>query len=758
MPDMIKNLFCFSIVVFLGVLAGCSAGEGKKNLDYTSFVDPLIGSGGHGHVFVGASVPHGMVQLGPNNASKGWDWCSGYHDSDSTIVGFAHTHLSGTGIADLGDIAFMPVLSDRLESGNDPYKRYVATFFKRNQVVEPGYYSVKLNEQDIQVELTSTERAGFQRYTYPRQADPSVIIDLDEGVKSLEARKGTLKAGFRLVNDSTISGYRISDEWAKDHKVYFTAVFSRPITGCRLYKDGKLTSSTSGTGVQLQVKLDFKKSDQPLLVKTGISYVSEKGAFLNLNKEIDHWHFDEVRAAAKKKWNESLSVIDFHAADTSAVEIFYTSLFHTMIAPSLFADADGRYRGADGMIYRAKDFTPYTTFSLWDTYRAVHPLYTLIDKKVPDYVNSLLSIYDQQKTMPVWSLVGNETDCMVGRHSIPVVVDAALKGFPVDKKRIFGAVSSLENMNMAGLDHVRTRGYIPADQEPWSVAKGLEYAIDDFAIAELAANLDYKAEYENFRRRSLNYRHYFDADKGFMRGKLSSGSWRTNFNPFHSVHLEDDYVEGNAWQYTWLVPHDVYGLIDLFGGKKRFVNKLDSLFTVSSELNEGASVDISGMIGQYAHGNEPSHHILYLYAYAGEQSKTAGLVRKVFDQFYTTRPDGLIGNEDCGQMSAWYIFSSLGFYPVNPVSGIFVFGSPITDHATVRLQNGRQFEIIAKNNSEENKYIQSVSLNGLVLDKPYINYSSIMKGGTLVFQMGSKPNENWYDRDGRIPESSIPQL
>lgn len=758
MPDMIKNLFCFSIVVFLGVLAGCSAGEGKKNLDYTSFVDPLIGSGGHGHVFVGASVPHGMVQLGPNNASKGWDWCSGYHDSDSTIVGFAHTHLSGTGIADLGDIAFMPVLSDRLESGKDPYKGYVATFFKRNQVVEPGYYSVKLNEQDIQVELTSTERAGFQRYTYPRQADPSVIIDLDEGVKSLEARKGTLKAGFRLVNDSTIAGYRISDEWAKDHKVYFTAVFSRPVTGCRLYKDGKLTPSTSGTGVQLQVKLDFKKSDEPLLIKTGISYVSEKGAFLNLNKEIDHWRFDEVRAAAKKKWNESLSVIDFHSADTSAVKIFYTSLFHTMIAPSLFADADGRYRGADGMIYQSKDFTPYTTFSLWDTYRAVHPLYTLIDKKVPDYVNSLLSIYDQQKTMPVWSLVGNETDCMVGRHSIPVVVDAALKGFSVDKKRIFGAVSSLENMNMAGLDHVRTRGYIPADQEPWSVAKGLEYAIDDFAIAELAANLDYKAEYENFTRRSLNYRHYFDAGKGFMRGKLSSGSWRANFNPFHSVHLEDDYVEGNAWQYTWLVPHDVYGLIDLFGGKKRFVNKLDSLFTVSSELNEGASVDISGMIGQYAHGNEPSHHILYLYAYAGEQSKTAGLVRKVFDQFYTTRPDGLIGNEDCGQMSAWYIFSSLGFYPVNPVSGIFVFGSPITDHATVRLQNGKQFEIIAKNNSEENKYIQSVSLNGLVLDKPYINYSSIMKGGTLVFQMGSKPNENWYNRDVRLPESSIPKL
>lgn len=755
---MIKNLHCFYVAAFLGLLAGCSVSDDRKHLDYTSFVDPLIGSGGHGHVFVGASVPHGMVQLGPNNASKGWDWCSGYHDSDSTIVGFAHTHLSGTGIADLGDIAFMPVLSDRLESGNDPYKRYVATFFKRNQVVEPGYYSVKLNEQDIQVELTSTERAGFHRYTYPRQADPSIVIDLDEGVKSLETRKGTLKAGFRLVNDSTIAGYRISDEWAKDHKVYFTAVFSRPVTGCRLYKDGKLTPSTSGTGVQLQVKLDFAKSDEPLLIKTGISYVSEKGAFLNLNKEIDHWRFDEVRAAAKKKWNESLSVIDFHSADTSAAKIFYTSLFHTMIAPSLFADADGRYRGADGMIYQAVDFTPYTTFSLWDTYRAVHPLYTLIDRKVPDYVNSLLSIYDQQKTMPVWSLVGNETDCMVGRHSIPVVVDAALKGFPVDKKRIFGAVSSLENMNMAGLDHVRTRGYIPADQEPWSVAKGLEYAIDDFAIAELAANLDYKAEYENFTRRSLNYRHYFDAGKGFMRGKLSSGSWRANFNPFHSVHLEDDYVEGNAWQYTWLVPHDVYGLIDLFGGKKRFVNKLDSLFTVSSELNEGASVDISGMIGQYAHGNEPSHHILYLYAYAGEQSKTAGLVRKVFDQFYTTRPDGLIGNEDCGQMSAWYIFSSLGFYPVNPVSGIFVFGSPITDHATVRLQNGKQFEIIAKNNSEENKYIQSVSLNGLVLDKPYINYSSIMKGGTLVFQMGSKPNENWYNRDVRLPESSIPKL
>jgi len=745
--------FCF--ITFCCFFYACSVADGRDpKKDYAAFVDPLIGSGGHGHVFVGASVPHGMVQLGPNNASKGWDWCSGYHDSDPTIVGFAHTHLSGTGIADLGDIAFMPIVSNETSAPGSNYIRHVSTFSKQNQIVEPGYYSVKLNEHQIHAELTSTERAGFQRYTYPHTAIPSVVIDLDEGVKSLEARKGTLGAGFRLVNDSTIAGYRLSDEWATDHKVYFTAVFSRPVKALQLYKEGKPVSSVSDTGLHIQVKLDFTKSAEPLLVKTGISYVSEEGASANLSQEIPHWNFDELRTAARAKWNESLSTIDFQSADTAAVKIFYTSLYHTLIAPSLFSDVDGRYRGADGAIHQAKDFTPYTTFSLWDTYRAVHPLYTLIDKKVPDYVYTLLSLYDQQKSMPVWSLVGNETNCMVGRHSIPVVVDAALKGFPIDKQRAFKAVSSLEKMDEAGLNYVRTQQYIPAEKEPWSVAKGLEYAIDDYAIAELAANLGYTAEEDKFRGRSRNYQQYFDASTGFMRGKLSSGKWRANFNPFHSVHLEDDYVEGNAWQYTWLVPHDVYGLIGLFGEKKRFSTKLDSLFTVSSELNEGASVDISGMIGQYAHGNEPSHHILYLYAYAGEQSKTAGLVRNVFKKFYTTSPDGLIGNEDCGQMSAWYIFSALGFYPVNPVNGIFVFGSPIADKASIRLQNGKTFEVITQHNSAENIYIQSVSLNGMDYRKPYIGYNTIMKGGTLVFKMGNKPSDSWYDQQIRIPESN----
>lgn len=753
------KIVCLCSLVFLSVFFhACSENNLAKRKNYTAFVDPLIGSGGHGHVFVGASVPHGMIQLGPNNASRGWDWCSGYHDSDSTIVGFAHTHLSGTGIADLGDIAFMPVLSDPKGVDNKTYRKYISSFEKVNQVVEPGYYAVKLNEQDIKVELTSTERVGFHRYTYPVTSEASVLIDLDEGVKSLESRKGTLESGFRFLNDSTISGYRISDEWATDHRVYFMTVFSRPITNCLVYKEGKLTASRSDTGVRIQAKLDFGKSNEPLLVKTGISYVSEAGAFANLSQELDHWEFDQVREMAKSSWNESLSAIDFESADSSAVKIFYTSLYHTMIAPSLFADVDGSYRGTDGKIYQAKDFVPHTTFSLWDTYRAVHPLYTLIDKNVPDYVNTLLANYDQQKNMPVWSLVGNETDCMVGRHSIPVVVDAALKGFAIDKERAFAAVSSLEGMNESGLGYVRTHGYIPAEKEPWSVAKGLEYAIDDFSIAELAGQLGKSAGFKKFKARSELYKHYFDASSGFMRGKLSSGRWGDNFNPFHSVHLEDDYVEGNAWQYTWLVPHDVYGLIDLFGGKKQFLNKLDSLFTVSSELNEGASIDITGMIGQYAHGNEPSHHISYLYAYVGEQSKTAKLVRQISGKFYNTRPDGLIGNEDCGQMSAWYILSSLGFYPVNPVSGVFVFGSPLAGKAAIRLQNGKSFEVLTRHNSPDNIYIQSVSLNGLAHTSPYITYDTIMKGGTLVFTMGDKPNEKWYGANNRIPETSLSNI
>lgn len=720
-------------LLLIWVLSACVSTETRN---YVQYVDPLIGSAGHGHVFVGASVPHGMVQLGPNNLSKGWDWCSGYHYSDTTIVGFAHTHLSGTGIADLGDIAFMPVTGD---PGMEQ-EQYVSVFSRANETVRPGYYDVILSKYGIRAELTATERVGYHRYTYPPNAEPSVIVDLQEGVKSLAARKGVVESYFRVVNDTTIEGYRFSDEWAKGHKVYFTAFFSRPVKKYRIYNNNTFCDGQEARGDNLKIKLDFAPDAMPLVVRTGISYTGCEAAAGNLAAESTGYNFTSVQELATIKWNRTLAEIDFESKDTTAMRIFYTAFYHTKIVPSLFTDADGSYRGADGQVYHADEtFTPYTVFSLWDTYRAVHPLYTLTDTRVKDYVNTLLTITEQQKRLPVWHLAGCEVDCMVGMHAVPVIVDACLKGIGgIDRDRTWNAVSSFENCGYEGLDEVKERGYIPADRVSWSVARGLEYAVDDYAVARLAQSMGKDAEYVHFMQRSRNYRNYFDPATGFMRGKLANGEWRVNYDPFHSMHLEDDYVEGNGWQYTWLVPHDVEGLVDLFGGKEKFLQKFDSLFTVSPVLNEGASVDITGMIGQYAHGNEPSHHTLYLYASVGEPQRTAELVRKVYDRFYKDQPDGLIGNEDCGQMSAWYVFSALGFYPVNPVGGEYVFGSPLADRAVLNLNNGKQFTVIAHQNSKDNKYIGSVKLNGKPYQKGYICHSDLMSGGVLEFYMVSK--------------------
>ncbi len=740
-----KHFFIFTLSLFL--FTACSTKQkDRENDNYTMFVNPLIGSGGHGHVFVGASVPHGMVQLGPNNLTKGWDWCSGYHDSDSTIIGFAQTHLSGTGIADLGDLIFMPAGKLPSRPINDTAsfaKTYVSTFDKNTETTAPGYYKVTLKRYDIVAQLTATERVGLQQYDFPANSEANVIVNLEESVQSILSRKGTLSAGFKMLNDSTISGFRISDEWAKDHRVYFTTIFSKPILGAQIIDGAKVIAGKPVGGNKINAVLNFKNDGEPLLVKTGISYVSEAGASLNLSAEMPGWNFEETKAKATAAWNESLSVFDFKSKDSAAVTQFYTALYHTQIAPSVFSDVDGNYRGADGKIYKANGFTPYTVFSLWDTYRAAHPLYTLTDSKVADYANSLLAINEQQGTMPVWHLVGNETGTMVGYHSIPVVVDAYLKGFKIDQNRVWNAIKNFDAYNELGLKDVREQGYISADKESWSVAKGLEYAIDSYAIAKFAAAINKTDEYNAYLKSSKNYQNYFDKSIGFMRGKLANGKWRGDFNPSYSLHMEDDYVEGNAWQYTWLVPHDVEGLIDVFGGKERFASKLDSLFTVSSDLNKGASIDISGMIGQYAHGNEPSHHILYMYPFVGQQWKTAEKVRQVFDQFYKATPNGLIGNEDCGQMSAWYIFSALGFYPVNPVNGMFVFGSPMADEVAIKLNNGKQFKITASNNGKNNKYIQAIKLNGKAYTKSFIMYKDIMNGGDLAYTMGSKPNEKF---------------
>lgn len=707
-------------------LASCS--DNDIPADYAALVNPLIGSGGHGHVFVGASVPHGMVQLGPNNNSTGWDWCSGYHDSDSTIIGFAHTHLSGTGIADLGDIIFMPAAGIVTDGKSLPNADYVSTFSKISEHVVPGYYTVKLDRSGVTAELTATDRVGYHRYTYPVGVNAQIVIDLGTGVKSIDSRTGVTDSGIEITDSVTVRGYRYSDEWARDHKVYFQTEFSRPIISSEIFRDGRATKALIG----------FGPITGSLEVRTGISYTSCDGAEGNLAAEGHATDFDAVRAESYARWNKALSDIEFEAPDETR-RIFYTALYHTMIAPSLFSDADGSYRGADGYIYRANGFTPYTVFSLWDTYRAVHPLYTLVDGRVADYVNSLIDISARQKALPVWHLAGNETDCMTGIHSIPVIADACLKNIPgIDIYAACREVMRIDSMQSEGLEYVRQRGYIPADKVPWSVARGLEYCIDYYSAARLAEAAGRDADYKRYAEHAGDYRHYFDSVTGFMRGKLDDGSRRVDFDPSHSLHMKDDYVEGNAWQYTWLVPHDPEGLIALMGGARKFEQKLDSLFTVSPELNDGASADITGMIGQYAHGNEPGHHIIYLYSYIDRQDKMSDRLRQVYDMFYTTGADGLIGNEDCGQMSAWYIMSALGFYPVDPVDGTFVLGSPLADRATLHLTNGNKFTINVRGNSTDNRYIGTVTLDGKPYHRRLLRYEDIMAGGILEIEMTHK--------------------
>jgi len=708
-------------------------------VDFTRYVDPMIGSDYHGNVFVGASVPFGMVQLGPTNMSKGWHWCSGYHYSDSTIIGFAHTHLNGTGIGDLGDILFMPTTGTPTTfkgTFDDLSKGYVSKFSHSNEKVQPGYYSVLLQKYGIKAELTATSRVGYHRYTFPESKESNIIIDLGEGIDWDEPTETFLKQ----TDKRTIEGYRYSRGWAKNQKIYFTAVFSKDMNFTKVVEPVFRPRSNDSIDVQKAVLSFETKKNEAVEVKVAISYVSCKNAANNLIAELPNWNFKETLAQAQAKWNTELSKIRIKTNDEKVRTMFYTSLFRTMISPSDFCDVNGDYRGADGKVYKANGFVPHTIFSLWDTYRTFHPLQTIINqKRTADWVNSLLDITEKQGSLPIWHLVGNETGTMVGVHSIPVIVDAVLKNIEnIDAERAYNLVRGFEQRNDRGLKFVREQGWIPADKENWSVSKGLEYAIDDYAIALLAKHLGKEDDYQLFSKRAKYYANYFDKELGFMRGKLADGTFRKGYNPAFSLHEEADYVEGNGWQYTFLVPHDVEGLIELFGSKQKFTDKLDSLFTVSSVLNEGASIDISGLIGQYAHGNEPSHSTIYLYQYVDRADKTAERVRQVLEEMYKPTPAGLCGNDDCGQMSAWYVMSALGIYPMNPVNGEYVFGSPIVHNAVIQLENGNKFIIEAKNNSEKNKYIQSVKINGKMVYGKAISFNQLMNGGKLEFRMSDK--------------------
>lgn len=739
-----KTIFILTILLF-----AFSCQQKEKTVletDYTQFVDPYIGSDYHGHVFVGANVPFGAVQLGPNNETQGWDWCSGYHYSDSILIGFAHTHLSGTGIGDLGDIVFMPV-SDLYnpETDKDSAYNWKSTYSHDREAVEPGYYSVHVERYNIDAELTTTERVGFHKYNYNAGENSFVIVDLKYGTGWDMLTDGLVEQ----VDNNSIRGHRMSRGWARDQRVFFYTEFSKEI---ELFE---ILASNERQGV-VTVLIGFKGADE-LLAKTGISPVSPEGAKANLSKEVNHWDFDHVLAEAKEKWNNELAKIKIDTESMADKRTFYTALYHTMIAPSLFNDVTGEYRGANREVKSDPGYETYTTFSLWDTYRAAHPLFTLVQQeRENDFINSMLAIYQQQGKLPIWHLHGNETNTMVGYSAVPVIADAYLKGFRgFDAELAFEAMKTSAMLDERGLDYVKSQGFIPADSQVESVARAMEYAIDDWTVAAMARAMGKTEDAEYFAKRAKYYRNYFDETTGFMRGKMADGSWRTPFSPIFSQHREDDFCEGNAWQYTWLVPHDVEGLIELFGSEEAFVTKLDSLFTIPSTQVEGASADITGLIGQYAHGNEPSHHTTYMYAWVGQQWKTAEKVREICTTMYTDQPDGLCGNEDCGQMSAWYVFSSLGFYPVNPANGAYVFGSPLFDKAEIQMPEGKTFKVVAENNSKENIYIQSAKLNGQPYEKTYITHKDILQGGELIFVMGNTPNKEFGKAMENRPKSVV---
>ena len=683
----------------------------------TQYVNQYVGTGGHGHTFMGANVPFGLVQLGPTEPTRGWDWCSGYYYDDDELIGFGHMHLSGTGIGCLGDVAFLPVKD---------FKQTSTRFKHEAEKVHPGYYSLQLTDPNVLVELTATERCGFHRYTFKDGAKAQLAIDLSQCI------------GWDKLNDclltqestTRLTGFRRSNGWAADRRIYFSIDFSQPVTVHRLDSMERVVVSVAD-------------NTKPLLVKVALSPVSIDKAKLNMQAELAGWDFDATVKAADDAWNRELARIQIQTNDQTKKRVFYTAMYHLMTSCSKFNDVDREYRGADGKVHKA-DFTNYTTLSLWDTYRAAHPLMTVAFPEMQrDFAQTFLNIYKQQGRLPVWHLMGSETDCMVGNPGAIVLADLTMKGFVEDKELALEALKATQMKDIRSLGLLKKYGYIPWNLEPENetVAKALEYCAADDGVAKVAKLLGKADDYEYFFNRSRSYKKYYDPETRFMRAVGTDGKFRLPFNPFFAEHRTNDYTEGNAWQYTFLVPHDVKGLIQLFGSDKAFMSKLDSLFFVEGWAGDNASPDMSGMTGQYAHGNEPSHHVIYMYNYAGRPDKAAPLLRKMLNEMYLDQPDGLSGNEDVGQMSAWYILSSVGLYQVDPVGGRFVIGSPLFDKATVNVGAGKTFTVVAKNNSDRNIYVQSARLNGKALKNSYIEFNDIRHGGTLELVMGPKPSK-----------------
>ena len=743
-------------VTGLTVLSGCG-GAKSDAVDYASYVNPFIGTGGHGHTFPGAIMPHGMIQPSPDTRIDGWDACSGYYYSDSLLNGFTQTHLSGTGCADYGDFLIIPTVGDQvIDDQVDTLQNrpYASGFSKANEMAEPGYYTTFLDRYGVKAEITSTQRAALYRFTFPESEDAGFIIDLDYSIQN----QTNLDMKLEVVSDTEIRGYKMSKYWAFDQQLSFYAKFSKPFTVETVTDTIMSTKGQPLARCKALVKLAPTEKDEQVYVKIGISAVDWDGARKNLEAEIPEWDFDGIKAASRKAWNEYLGKIDVSSDDADDLAVFYTAMYHTGISPNLFTDVDGRYLGMDRKPHQGDPEHPiYTIFSLWDTYRAFHPLMTIIDTdRNNDYINSLLTKYQEGGLLPMWELAGNYTATMTGYHAVSVMADALSKGISnFDPELAYKAAVRSAVWDTTGIvtpelvkkalmpkskEYKNTLGFIPWDKEHESVAKGLEYAYDDWCISLLAEAAGDSAGVEEYKAKGQAYRHYFDPVTRFMRGRDEKGNWHLPFNPRSSNHREDDYCEGTAWQWTWYVPHDVEGLIGLMGGNEKFVEKLDSLFTADSSL-EGdlVSADISGLIGQYAHGNEPSHHILHLYNYAGEPWKTQELVDRVMKEQYRNDVDGLSGNEDCGQMSSWYVLNSLGFYQVAPGKPVYSIGRPWFREASVNMPNGKTIEISVENFSKENKYIESVTLDGEPLDSPFFTHDQIRNGAKFHYVMSDKP-------------------
>ena len=710
---------------FLSTIFLLASVELPAQKNYVQYVDPMIGTGGHGHTYPGAVVPHGMVQLSPDTRLDGWDGCSGYHYSDNYIYGFTHTHLSGTGCLDYGDILLMPMGT----APSPDNKVYGSSFRHENEKATAGYYSVRLDDENILAELTTTTRVGFHRYTFSANI-ANVILDLKH-------RDEVLESSLKIINNRTVAGLRRSKAWADNQYVYFVIEFSAPFTKSDIWKDERsLVDGKDESGKNLKASFSF--DSKTVMAKVAISAVSIEGAQRNMKAELPGWDFDKTKADAERIWNKELSKIDVTGGTQKQLRTFYTALYHTMVVPNVNMDVDGQYRGRDNQVHKATGFTNYSVFSLWDTYRGAHPLYTIIDqKRTIDYIQSFLVQYKEGGRLPVWELSSCETDCMIGYHSVPVIVDAYMKGLKqFDTKLALEAMKKSATWNHLGLPALMDHGLLEADDEHESVSKTLEYAYDDWCIAQFAKSLGAQQDYVNYIRRAQSYKNLFNLRTGFMRPR-KNGNW---VSPFDPREVNNNFTEANSWQYSFYMPHDVQGYLNLIGGRKYMEEKLDELFTENSQTTGREQSDITGLIGQYAHGNEPSHHIAYLYNFTGAAYKTQAMVHRIMNEMYHDAPDGLSGNEDCGQMSAWYILSALGFYPVTPGTTDFIIGTPLFPSATIRLENGKTFTITAKGVNDKNFYIQSMSINNTAHTKSYLSFFDINKGGAMNFVMGDKPS------------------